>query len=42
VSSGECEAETKDVAALDHLPQVRKPWTIGEIARQVREVLDGA
>jgi two-component system cell cycle sensor histidine kinase/response regulator CckA len=40
LSSGECEAETRDVAALEHLPLVRKPWTIGEIARQVREALD--
>jgi PAS domain S-box-containing protein len=41
LSSGHCEAETRDVAATS-LPLVRKPWTIGEIARRVREVLDGA
>jgi two-component system cell cycle sensor histidine kinase/response regulator CckA len=41
LSSGDCEAEVRDVAALADLPVVRKPWTIGEIARRVREVLDG-
>jgi hypothetical protein len=40
LSSGDCEAEARDVGALSSLPQVRKPWTIGEIARRVRDVLD--
>jgi len=41
LSSGDCEAEVRDVAALASLPLIRKPWTIGEIARRMREVLDG-
>jgi two-component system cell cycle sensor histidine kinase/response regulator CckA len=40
LSSGDCDAETEDVTALEHLPLVRKPWSIGEIARRVRDVLD--
>ncbi len=41
LSTGDCEAETRDVTALANVPLIPKPWSIGEIARRVREVLDG-